>query len=30
MGNLINRTVDDFKVQAYDQGRFREITRGFT
>lgn len=27
MGNLINRTVDDFKVQAYDQGRFREITR---
>ena len=27
MGNLINRTVDDFKVQAYDRGRFREITR---
>ena len=27
MGNLINKAVDDFTVQAYDQGRFREITR---
>ena len=27
MGNLINKAVEDFKVQAYHQGQFTEVTR---
>ena len=27
MDNLINKAVEDFKVQAFYQGKFREVTR---
>ena len=27
MGNLINKEVRDFKVQAYHEGKFKEITK---
>lgn len=27
MGNLINKELDDFKVQAYQNGEFKEITK---
>ena len=27
MGNLINRTIGEFKVQAFYQGKFMDVTR---
>ena len=30
MGNLINKTIGEFKVQAYCQGKFVDVTRGDT
>ena len=30
MGNLINRTIGEFKVQAFYQGKFMDVTREYT
>ena len=27
MGNLINKTIGEFKVQAFYQGKFMDVTR---